>query len=583
MSEIQNKLFGDTIKFLITGGGYISSSTIELINGIGYPLYNGYGMSEISITSVELRKKIKYRNISSIGKPLPTVQYKIENNNLYVKGKSICSRIITKNNVIDIDHNDWFFTNDLVTQDKKGYYYIVGRNDDVVVSQNGEKINPDLIEKNITLLNLKRFCILGLDIDGSNKLTFIGEINKGLSYLQIQKIIKELEECINDLKNQNYNIEKIFLTTDKIAADTAIKVSRSILIKKIKNNEVNLIPFINFKENNIVIDITDRDRFVVARNQNTGTLMIDEIKEGQKYVENFIDNFFCFKDTNPNCKKGEEYKAFIYNTVYRLETMYSEDGIHFRRGYDVETPGKFDTLNTCLFDKNINKFEVQTLLSGKYDSNNAIITLHPGAGGTESQDWAEMLYRMYSRWANKNGYTIKELEYLEGDEAGIKSVTALIVGENAYGYLKCEHGVHRLVRISPFDAGGRRHTSFASLEVLPEITEDVEIEINPNDLRIDTYRASGAGGQHINKTESAVRAIHGPTGIIVACQDGRSQHANKEKALAILAAKVQDFYVSQVEEKVGAERKLKIGSGERSEKIRIKKSKRYKIRKKWWI
>lgn len=252
MSEVQMKIFGDSIKFLITGGGYINTSTIELINGIGYPLYNGYGMSEISITSVELRKKIKYRNISSIGKPLPTVQYKIENNNLFVKGKSICSRIITKNNVIDIDHNDWFFTNDLVTQDKKGYYYIVGRNDDVVVSQNGEKINPDLIEKNITLLNLKRFCILGLDIDGSNKLTFIGEINKGLSYLQIQKIIKELEECINDLKNQNYNIEKIFLTTDKIAADTAIKVSRSILIKKIKNNEVSLIPFINFKENNIV-------------------------------------------------------------------------------------------------------------------------------------------------------------------------------------------------------------------------------------------------------------------------------------------------------------------------------------------
>jgi len=146
--------------------------------------------------------------------------------------------------------------------------------------------------------------------------------------------------------------------------------------------------------------------------------------------------------------------------------------------------------NTNQLQKNLEKFEVQTLLSGKYDSNNAIITLHPGAGGTESQDWTEMLYRMYTRWANANGYKIEELDYLEGEEAGIKSVTALISGENAYGYLKSEMGVHRLVRISPFDSGGRRHTSFASVEVLPEITDDIEIDINPDDLRVDTYRAS---------------------------------------------------------------------------------------------
>ena len=185
-------------------------------------------------------------------------------------------------------------------------------------------------------------------------------------------------------------------------------------------------------------------------------------------------------------------------------------------------------------EKQLEKFEVQTLLSGKYDKNNAIITLHPGAGGTESQDWAEMLYRMYSKWANKNGYIIKELEYLEGDEAGIKSVTALIEGENAYGYLKCEHGVHRLVRISPFDAGGRRHTSFASLEVLPEITDDIQIDINPSDLRIDTYRASGAGGQHINKTESAVRITHIPPGIVTSFQTERSETMNKETAMKML-------------------------------------------------
>lgn len=201
-------------------------------------------------------------------------------------------------------------------------------------------------------------------------------------------------------------------------------------------------------------------------------------------------------------------------------------------------------------EKSIEKFEIQTLLSGKYDKNNAIITLHPGAGGTESQDWVEMLYRMYSRWANKNGYTIKELEYLEGDEAGIKSVTALVEGENAYGYLKCEHGVHRLVRISPFDAGGRRHTSFASLEVLPEITDDIEIDINPNDLRIDTYRASGAGGQHINKTDSAVRITHIPTGIVTSCQSERSQSMNKETAMRMLKSKLLDLKEKENKEKI---------------------------------
>ena len=150
-------------------------------------------------------------------------------------------------------------------------------------------------------------------------------------------------------------------------------------------------------------------------------------------------------------------------------------------------------------EKDLEKLELETLFSGKYDSNNAIVTIHPGAGGTESQDWAEMLYRMYTRWATKNEYEVKELDYLEGEEAGLKSVTFEIIGENAYGYMKSEKGVHRLVRISPFDAVGRRHTSFASVEVLPEITDDIEININPDDLRVDTYRASGAGGQHINK------------------------------------------------------------------------------------
>ena len=276
-------------------------------------------------------------------------------------------------------------------------------------------------------------------------------------------------------------------------------------------------------------------------NQKSG-----EILTKMKRLQNKLENF-------------QKIESNLENLENLNELLLAEE--------DTEL-GKEVLKDTSNIEQEIEKLELETLLSGKYDKNNAIITLHPGAGGTESQDWAEMLYRMYCKWAASNGFEVQELDYLEGDEAGIKSVIFLVKGENAYGYLKGEMGVHRLVRISPFDSGGRRHTSFASAEVLPEITEDIKLDINPDDIKMDVYRASGAGGQKVNKTSSAVRLTHIPTGIVTTCQTERSQTQNREYAMTMLKSKLLELKEKEQKDKIedlkGVQRDIAWGSQIRS-------------------